>query len=166
MDSLAEDLIEYKKQLKTGKINRAYKGLMEYILSLRTHLKNKYPDYCGSGNLYQGYMDMTYFSFFPKTIEVRDLKIAIVFLHAPFRFEVWLAGRNKQIQTKYWNIFSENKWNLYNIVATTKGADSIIEFVLVDNPDFSDLIALTSQIENKILKFINDIDNFLSALST
>ncbi len=166
MESLAEDLLEYKKQMKTGTIKKAYKGLMEYILGLRTHLKNKYPEYCGSGNMYQGYRDMTYFSFFPKSIEVKDLKIAIVFLHEPFRFEVWLAGRNKQIQTKYWKIFSENKWNLYKIVATTKGADSIIEYVLVDNPDFSDLNALTNKIENKTMKFINDIDSFLSAFKT
>jgi hypothetical protein len=30
------------------------------------------------------------------------------------------------------------------------------------NPDFSDLDALTTQIESETLKFIEDIENFLS----
>jgi len=36
---------EYREQLKKGVINKAYKGLMEYIMALKTHLKNKYPDF-------------------------------------------------------------------------------------------------------------------------
>lgn len=34
---------------------------------------------------------------------------------------------------------------------------SIIETVLLDNPDFSDLELLTEQIENKLMLFVNDI---------
>ena len=36
---------EYKKQLQKGAIKAAYKGLMEYIMGVRVHFKNKYPDY-------------------------------------------------------------------------------------------------------------------------
>ena len=75
------------------------------------------------------------------------MKIAIVFLHEVFRFEVWLAGYTKKVQTKYWKLFSESNWNKYRIPSTTKGVDSIIEFILVDNPDFSNLDILTNQIE-------------------
>jgi hypothetical protein len=32
----------------------------------------------------------------------------------------------------------------------------------VDNPDFSDLDALTEQIERETLKFIKDVEGFLS----
>ena len=88
---------------------------------------------------------MTYFSFFPKSIKLRKLKIAIVFIHDAFRFEVWLAGYNKQVQSKYWKLFKESDWNKYHIVSTTKGVDSIIEYILVDNPDFSDLATLTKK---------------------
>jgi hypothetical protein len=70
---------------------------------------------------------------------------AIVFIHATFRFEVWLAGYNKQVQTKYWKLFKESGWNKYHIVSPAKGADSIIEHILVDNPDFSDLDILTNE---------------------
>jgi hypothetical protein len=40
MESFHEYINEYRKQLEKGAIQGAYKGLMEYIMSLRTHLKN------------------------------------------------------------------------------------------------------------------------------
>jgi hypothetical protein len=162
MESFNEYMIEYKKQLEKGAIQEAYKGLMEYVMNLRTYFKNKYPDYFVSGSIYYGYMDMTYFALFPKSLKLRRLKVAIVFIHDTFKFEVWLAGTNKQFQSKYWKIFNESNWNKYPIVPTTKGVDSIIEYVLVDTPDFSDLNTLTKQIEKKTLKFITDIESFLS----
>jgi hypothetical protein len=162
MESFHEYINEYRKQLGKGYIQKAYKGLMEYIMGLRTHFKNKYPDYFVSGSIYYGYMDMTYFPFFPKSFKQRSLKIAIVFIHDTFRFEVWLAGYNKQVQTQYWKLFKESNWNKYHLVPTTKGVDSIMEYTLADNPDFSDLDALTKQIERGTLCFINDIEDFLS----
>jgi hypothetical protein len=162
MESLPEYISEYKKQLEKGYIQKAYKGLMEYIMDLRTHFKNKYPDYFVSGNIYYGYMDMTYFPFIPKSLKDRNLKIAIVFIHDTFRFEAWLSGYNKNVQTEYWELFKENNWKKYHIVSTTKGVDSILEHTLVDNPDFSDLDTLTKKIEKGTLNFINDIEEFLS----
>ena len=162
METFHEYINEYRKQMEKGAIQKAYKGLMEYIMDLRPHFKNKYPDYVVSSNIYFGYMDMTYFSFFPESLKNRGLKIAIVFIHETFRFEVWLAGYNKQAQTKYWKLFKESEWNKYHLVPTTKGFDSIIEYVLVDDPDFSDLEPLTKQIERETLKFIKDVESFLS----
>ena len=131
-------------------------------MALRTYFKNKYPDYVVSGSIYYGYMDMTYFSFFPKSLKDRNLKVAIVFVHDAFRFEVWLAGFNKQVQAKYWKLFKESNWDKYHIVSTTEGVDSIVEHILVVNPDFRDLDALTKQIERETLKFIKDVESFLS----
>jgi len=162
MEPFHEYINEYRKQLEKGAIKKAYKGLMEYIMDLRTHFKNTYPDYFVSGSIYVGYMDMTYFSFFPESLKHRNLKVAIVFIHDTCRFEVWLAGVNKQVQQKYWKLFKERNWNKYHIVSTTKGVDSIIEYNLVDNPDFSDLNSLTKQIEAETLKFIKDVESFLT----
>ena len=130
METFNEYMNDYRKQLEKGAIQKAYKGLMEYVMELRTYFKNKYPDYFVSGSIYYGYMDMTYFSFYPETIKNRGLKIAIVFVHETFRFEVWLAGINKQVQTKYWNLIRESDWTQYPVVATIKGMDSIIEHIL------------------------------------
>jgi hypothetical protein len=162
MGSFSESMDEYKKQLEKGAIQQAYKGLMEYILNLRTHFKSKYHDYFVSGNLYSGTMDMTYFSFIPPSLKERNLKIAVVFNHCAFRFEVWLAGYNKQIQGEYWKLFKDSAWTGYPVVPTTKGVDAIIEHTLVARPDFSDLDALTVQIERETLVFIREIESFLS----
>jgi hypothetical protein len=162
MGTFHECMNEYRKQLEKGMIQEAYKGLMEYIMDLRTHFQKKYPDYVISGSIYYGYMDMTYFSCFPQSLKHRNLKIAIVFIHEAFRFEVWLSGYNKQSQTKYWKLLSESDWNKYHLVSTTKGVDSILEHILVDNPDFSDLDTLTEQIETGTMQFIEDVESFLS----
>ena len=163
MGSFHESMIEYRRQLEKGVIQEAYKGLMEYIMDLRTHLQTKYPDYFVSGGIYYGYMDMTYFSFHPESIKRRNLKIAIVFIHATCRFEVWLAGSNKKVQQEYWQLIKESNWNKYHLVSTTKGADSILEHALAENPDFSNLDALTKQIERETLIFSGDMEQFLSA---
>jgi hypothetical protein len=164
MKSFNKFMIEYRKQLNRGYIQEAYRGLMDYIMGLRVFFKNKYPEYFVSGNIYYGYMDMTYFSVIPESLKIRKLKIAIVFIHDEFRFEVWLGGYNKQIQNKYWKLFKERGWNKYHIVPSTKGVDSILEYILVDKPDFSDLEGLTKCIEEGTLKFIKDIENFLVGL--
>ncbi|BDZ71905.1 hypothetical protein J2743_001008 [Methanobacterium petrolearium] len=40
--------------------------------------------------------------------------------------------------------------------------DSIVESVLIEDPDFSDLDVLTEQIETGTLQFIEDVEDFLS----
>jgi hypothetical protein len=162
MDSFKESMNEYRRQLEKGTIQRAYRGLMHYIMGLRSYFEKNYPDYSVSGSIYFGYMDMTYFSFFPKSLKLRGLKVGIIFVHEIFRFEVWLFGCNKGFQAKYWKMFKESRCNKYRIPPTTKGIDSILENILVENPDFSDPDALTQQIERGTLRFIEDVETFLS----
>jgi hypothetical protein len=160
--SFQELMTEYRKQLEKGEIQKAYQGLMDYVMGLRSYFENKYPEYTVSGTVYFGYMDMTYFSFFPDSLKLRGLKVGVVFIHGTFRFEVWLFGYNKGVQAKYWKMFRESGWNKYKIRSTTKGVDSIIEGVLAENPDFSDLDTLTEKIEKGTLRFIDDVEHFLS----
>lgn len=166
MKSLQENMVEFRKQLKKGAIQKAYFGLMEYMMNLKNYFSNKYSDYSTPGGIYSGYMDMTYFSIFPKSLKDRDLKIAIVFLYDNFRFEIWLSGKNKQVLTKYWQIISRSRWSKYKIVEPAKGVDSIVEHILIDDPDFSDPDVLTKRIEQETLKFIQDIERFLAKNAT
>jgi len=159
MESLQQCMEEYREQLRKGTLPKAYRGLMEFILQLRTHFERKYP----VSGLYYGYMDMTYFALFPEALKELKLKIAVVFVHEAFRFEVWLAAVNKQVQARYWQSLKESGWDKYRLVPTTEGADSILEHVLVEDPDFGDPDALTQQIETGTLAFIRDVESFLSA---
>lgn len=162
MESFQKHAIEFRKQLERGAIQQAYRALMEYILGLRSHFARKYPEYGASGVLYPGYMDMTYLPLFPESLKDRKLKIAVVFVYETFRFEAWLSGVNKQVQSEYWELFKASGWKKHRVVSSTKGADSIVESVLADDPDFGDLDALTRTIEKGTVKFIQDIEMFLS----
>jgi len=159
--SLNEYVKEYRKQLEKGSIQKAHRGLMQYVMDLRTYFSKRYPDFA-PGNIYHGYMDMTYFPIFPESLKSRNLKIGIVLIHESVRLETWLLGSNKQVQTKYWKLIKESDWNKYRIPSSLKGVDSIMEYTLVNDPDFSDLNVLTKQIEKGTMKFINDIEEFLS----
>lgn len=161
MASFHQFIPDYRKQLQQGVVQAAYRGIMQYIMDLKTHFKNHHPEYSDSGALYYGYMDMTYFPLFPPLFKERRLKVAIVFLHEAFRFEVWLAGVNKQVQAQYWKLFRDSGWNRYRLVSELQGADSILEYVLIEEPDFKDLDILTQQIESGTMTFIADVEKYL-----
>jgi hypothetical protein len=152
---------ELRGQLRTGAIQKAYRALLDYMMDLRTRFKNRYPGYSISG-LYQGYMDMTYFAIVPPSLKNRDLKIAVVFNYEAFRFEAWLAGTNRQVQRKYWELFRDSRWTEYRVVTPAKGVDSIIECNLAEDFDFGNLDSLTARIEGKAVEFIISVERFLS----
>ena len=152
---------ELRRQLRTGAIQKAYRALLDYMMDLRTRFKNRYPSYFISG-LYQGYMDMTYFAIVPPLLKHRNLKIAIVFNYEAFRFEAWLAGTNRRVQRKYWEMFRDSRWIEYRVVKPAKGVDSIIECNLAEDFDFGDLDSLTASIEENAVEFIDDVERFLS----
>lgn len=160
MTDLADAMLAYKKQIAKGTLPFAYKSLMDYMMGLRTELKNRHPDFYVSGNFYQGYMDMTYFSFTPNSFRKRKLRIAIVFIHCSCKFKIWLGGINKNIQQEYWQKFTDNKWKKYQLVPSPIGVESIIETSIV--PDFNNLPALSKNIEKTTVKFAKDIEQFLA----
>jgi hypothetical protein len=164
MGSFSESMNEFKQQLEKGAIQEAYQGLMQYFRDLRTHLRDEYPHYSVSGSIYYGYMDMTYFSLFPESLKRRRLKIAIVFAYDTFRFEVWLSGSNRKVQSRYWKLLKESDWSKYDLASNPMREDHVVGHILVSHPDFADLDALTSQIERGTLEFIKDVEAALSKL--
>ena len=157
MKSLNENVHEYIIQLKKGSIQKAYKGIMSFMNTFKVYLGKKYPDYVVS-SLYFGHMDMTYFAFTPTPLKKLKLKIAIVFLHEENRFEVWLSGNNKKIQANYIKDFTHKNLGEYKI---SKGEDSIIESIIVKEPNFDNLEELKIQLEEKVIVFINEMLNIL-----
>jgi len=161
MQSIQEDMKAFRSQLKSGTIQKAYRALLGYMMDLRTHIKNRCPD-CSISGLYQGYLDMTYFAIVPPSLKPRDLKIAIVFNYAAFRFEAWLSATNRQVQRKYWEVFRDCRWTEYRVVTPARGVDSIIECNLAEDFDFGDPEGLTRGIEENAARFIKDVEKFFS----
>jgi AraC family transcriptional regulator len=148
---------DYKRQIEIGNIPKAYQGLVGFMKNLRTYFMNNYPVDYVTGSLYSGNMTITYFPFTPITLKEQKLKIAIVFDHQKIRFEIWLAGQNKQIQKKYWEVFKGSEWNKYHIPSTIDDGFSIVDNILVENPNFDNVEILTEQIETKTMEFIKEI---------
>ena len=165
LKSFHESMIECRTQLAKGEIQAAYRGLMDYFHALQRYFRKNYPDHIVPSSVYYGYMDMTYFSFFPQSFKRLKLKVAIVFIHKAFRFEAWLVGNNRAVQRKYWELFTESDWQTYHIAIPAKGVDAIVDHIIVSEPDFQDLNALTKQIEIETLKFIKAIETFLASYS-
>ena len=160
MESINECIKEYAAQLSKGRIQKAYKGIMTFTSELRSYLESKYPDYT-AGNLYFGYMDMTYFAFTPADLKNKKLKIAVVYLHEKGVFEVWLAGNNRKIQAEYIALMGSENIGKYKLSQVIPGVDSIIESTLVEKPDFDHPEELKKQIEKKTMEFIKDITSIL-----
>lgn len=131
------------------------------MMSLRAHFSKNYGEAAVSG-LYQGYMDMTYFAVMPASLKAHDLKVAIVFNYDAFRFEAWLAARNRKVQRQWWEAFKDSHWPAYRIVAPTSGIDSIVECDLGDGLDLRDAEALTTRIATAVAAFIGDMEGFVA----
>ena len=161
MESLNNYVHEYTNQLSKGQIQKAYKGIMLFMSALSTYLAGRHPDYT-AGNLYFGYMDMTYFAFTPSLLREKKLKIAIVYLHEQSRFEAWLGGSNRKVQSDYIELLQSRDIGKYKLSQVTPGVDSIIESILVEQPDFDHPEDLRRQIEERTLAFVSDIVSILS----
>lgn len=159
MASINAYVTEYKKQMKDGIIPKAYRIILEYIMQLKSQLIKKYPKYM-IGNVYQGYMDMTYIPVFTEKLKEKGLKIAIVFLHNTCHFELWLSGNNRQIQKRYSDLVVKTKWVKYRI--NPQNADSIIEYPLEYKPDFDATEEMTEKIAIATMQFIKEVESFIS----
>ncbi len=154
MKELNDYVAAYKEQLEKGDIQEAYSGLVKYVMKLRTALSKNLSGCYSFGSLFQGYMDYTYFYYSNDFLKKRKLKFGLVLNHPKMQFEVWLLGQTRPIQEKYWQFFKATKWNNDK---TTKPKYSILEALLIENPDFNDLDSLSQQIESKLVSISSNI---------
>ena len=143
----------YKEVLKNGDVQVAYAELVKYVQKLKTTFSKDLGDTYSVGNVFQGYMDYTYFYLSNDFLKDKKLKLGLVFNHNHVRFEAWLLGQTKDIQEKYWELLKNTKW----INGSEMPQYSIFEVILVDNPDFDDLDTLTENIKNKLISVAKDI---------
>ena len=155
MDKTFNEYIHiYKEQLKLGDIKEAYVGLVKYVTRLNTTLSKNLSESYSFGNIFQGYMDYTYFYYSNDFLKKRKLKMGLVLNHTKMQFEVWLLGQTIPIQEKYWEYFKSTKWNKNRM---TKPQYSILETVLIADPNFNELGKLSKQIQDKLVFVTNEI---------
>lgn len=149
---------DYKEQLVKTDIQQAYERLLKYLLKLRTHLKNKLSNQYSFGNTSQGYLDFSYFPFLNDYLQKEKLRFGIVLNHKMMRFELWLMGQNAEIQKQYWEILKNSKWNEKQIKMPKY---SVLEIIIVENPDFDNLDILTAEIETETVKIAEEVICYL-----
>ena len=154
MKDLNSYIAANKEQLQKGDILIAYNELVKFVMSCRTELMRKLsPDYSFAGILH-GYMDFTYFYFHNDFLKAKKLKFGLVLNHKEMRFELWLLGNTKAVQRQYWELLKNSTLNQGR---GEMPAYSILELVLVENPDFNDLDSLRGEIEQGLEVSAEDI---------
>lgn len=148
----------YKDLLAEGDIRIAYEALRKYMLALRTHLSSELSDSYSFRNVSPGYMDYTYFYFFDDHLRSRKLRFGIVLNHRQMRFELWLLGQNAEVQSEYWRLLKDTEWNAGR---TAMPQYSVLEAVIVPDPDFDDLDVLTTEIRRKTVCIADEIMDYL-----
>lgn len=160
MKTLNKLIEEYTNHLQQGEIQIAYKRIMDFLGRLRAKFIKKYPHYDVS-SIYQGYLDMSYFSLSTKTLKDKGLKIAIVYLHEKGSFEVWLCARNRDISKQYESVFCGKSFDGITLFHDDNNQDAIIECTLISSPSFEDQVILADIIKQGVEAFITAISNLL-----
>ncbi|MEM7102815.1 MAG: hypothetical protein AAF502_06795 [Bacteroidota bacterium] len=160
MKTLNDYIKVYKTQIALGDVKEAYRSLIRFMMELRTQFHHELPDHFISGSIYQGYMDMSFFAVISPALKEKKLKVIVLLDHENVSFELWLCGRNKKVQKKYWVVFKQSDFGNYTIPADIKGVDSILEHQLISEPDFDNLEQLADQIKVGVLEFIENLEQF------
>lgn len=138
-----------------------YHQLIAYMKELRAYFQKEYETLFKLGNIYQGSPEYSYFSLTTEELKKQKLKFVIILDHTKLNFSICLSGQNKNVRKKYWRIFNGSSWDTYQVAESIDNSLSIIEHVILINPDFKDRKNVTEQIEIESLKFINEITDVL-----
>ena len=161
MKTLNQLINDYTYHLQQGEIQLAYKGILEFIAKLRSDFIKKNP-HCDISSIYQGYMDMSYFSLSTKSLKDKGLKIAIVYLHEKGQFEVWLSARNREISKRYESVFCDKISDEITVFHDDNNQDAIIECTLISAPNFDEQVILTDIIGQGVQEFITAVSKHLT----
>jgi hypothetical protein len=157
---LRQDLEELHLLLEEGALRRAYVAIVSYMSGLRNVLATAHKDWSITG-LYQGYFDMTYFAVVTPSLKARDLKLALVFDYTAFRFEVWLAARNRTVQRRYWELLRNSEWSPESLVEPAVGVDAIVVAFVGGGLDLDGPEALTASFQRVAERLSSEIEEFL-----
>lgn len=150
----------YKEQLQKGDVQAAYAGLVKYLQTLSTIFSKDLSDQYSVGNVFQGYMDYSYFYLSNNYLKGKKLKLGLVLNHAEVRFEFWLLGQTKEVQRKYWDLLKNSKW----VNTSCMPKYSILETILVEDPNYDELDLLTDELKKEFCLVAADVEATLEQM--
>ena len=159
--SLSKALQVYHEALNKGDIQKAYRSILSFIFELKTELGQKYPKYAIS-QVYQGYMDMSYFAITPPELRAKKLKIALIYLHEANRFELWLSANNRKLQKEWIDVLNQVENLDYRVSELGVGIDSIVEYIVHVSPNFEAKESLKQSLAMNIDRFIKAMEGLIN----
>lgn len=154
-----KNILEYKKLIQTTNLQQDYQAQTKLFRSIRIALKKEFPKYEFTGNIVENNMDYAYFQFTNELLKSKGLKFVLVFLYKEFRYEIWLSGYNRKIQSDYFNKFENIKLK-YILTTDPNRTDYIVRGQIA--VDYSNVDKIVGDIKLGSSKFINDIEKLLS----
>ncbi|MCC1483646.1 DUF7000 family protein [Winogradskyella immobilis] len=152
----------YKEQLDKGDILIAYNQLVNFVMKLRVNFIKSLSDQYSFTGILHGYMDYTYFYYSNAFLKSKKLKLGLVLNHSEMRFEIWLLGNTITNQKKYWNLLKTSKWNKDK---KEMPKYSVLEAILMNEPDFDNLPLLSQNIEKALIKSSDEIIKAIKTLN-
>lgn len=146
-------LMNYKTLLQTTDLEKSYQEFIRLFRFIRIELEKNMTQYKFQSNIVENGMDYSYFQLTDEELKKTGLKIAIVFVHKTFQFEVWLSGYNRKVQCKYYELFKDDE-NIFLSCNDPKKNDYILKLSLDCLSDFSDGNNLVNIIKEKTLELI------------
>lgn len=160
MDSLNSRIEAYTKALTEGHLREAYVGIIGCMRSLHIRFDKDAAGYSVSG-LYEGLMDMTYFALTSDRMRRESLKLAVVYVHRKGTFELWISGKNRSVLKKYEKVFAQLPPLSSPRFHERDNRDAILEFTLVETPDFSSLEKLEQSVLLAALEIARAVERML-----
>lgn len=150
-------LSEYKELLQTTNLREGYQEFIKLFRYIRAALEKSMPEYRFQGNIVENGMEYSYFLFTNDHLKEKGLKIAVVFVHKEFQFEVWLSGFNRKYQSEYYDLL-KGKNIPFELTDNPARRDYILRVTLEETVDISDgslLIKEIKSISNELLTFVD-----------
>lgn len=149
-------LLEYKELVQNTRLIVCYQEFIRLFHWVRIELEKRMPDYKFQGSITENNMDFSYFQFTSPKLKEKGLKIAVVFVHCDFQFQVWVSGFNRRYQAHYYEVW---KGRPLPFALTSRPAQTeyILCAPLKELSDLSDGVALLGQIQNlaeNLLQFV------------
>lgn len=152
-------LNEYKTLLQTTDLIEAYQEFIKLFRFLRIELEKTMTEYRFQGNIAENGMDYSYLLFWNEELKSKGLKIAVVFVHRDFRFEVWVSGFNRKYQSKYYDILKDKEIP-FELTSSPTKTDYILR-VPADISDISNgdyVVEKIKSISDELLIFIKHLN--------
>lgn len=153
-----QKLNEYKYLLETTNLQQDYQEFITLFRFIRRQLAHTLVNFSFSGNIIENRMDFSYFQLLSPELNSIGVKLQVVFVHADFRFEIWISGYNRKIQCLYHDYFID-KSIPYILNPHPSTVDYIFKVRLNKDIDLSDSEYLIAQLTKEILALVSFITN-------